>query len=145
MAPEQMCFDTERIRHEVDRYKTGPTAEARRRLEKAFEAFDERVRSLELGLQNQTGTERTLAERRIAQLKAQRGLHWERAQTAVVDTMPVARAEPVGERVSKAERVDRSTQPRKTERTRNRASQRTVQTPEPMRGPNFFQRLFRQR
>ena len=116
---------------------------ARRRVEEAFEAFDEKVRELEEQAQAQSGPERTATEQRIAALKQRRALHWERAQTASVETLPVQRAEPVGERVEKAESVSRSERARKAGRSREEQSQRTRRA-EPVREPqNFFQRFFR--
>jgi len=141
--PEAMRFDTEHIRQEVDDYKTTPSVAARRRVEEAFEAFDEKVRELEEQAQAQSGPERTATEQRIAALKQRRALHWERAQTASVETLPVQRAEPVGERVEKAESVSRSERARKAGRSREEQSQRTRRA-EPVREPqNFFQRFFR--
>ena len=108
--PETMRFDTEQIRREVDAYKTNPSPTGKRRMEKAFDAFDERVRGLEALAQTQTDAmEREAALRRVANLKGRRQLHWDRSQTLYVETQPVKRAEPVAERI---ERVPRSPRPK---------------------------------
>jgi hypothetical protein len=105
VEPEAMRFDTEQIRHEVDVYKTNPSPIGKRRMEKAFAAFDARVGELETQAQTQTdATEREAIERRIANLKNRRQIHWERSQTLYVETMPVKRAEPVAERVERVKR-----------------------------------------
>ena len=108
VEPEAMRFDTEQIRREVDVYKTNPSAIGKRRMEKAFAAFDARVVELEAQAQAQAdATEREAAERRIANLKERRQIHWERSQTLYVETMPVKRAEPVAERVERVKRPAR--------------------------------------
>lgn len=109
VEPEAMRFDTEQIRREVDVYKTNPSPVGKRRMEKAFAAFDARVAELEAQAQAQTdATEREVAERRIANLKERRQIHWDRSQTLYVETQPVMRAEPVAERVERAKRPARS-------------------------------------
>ena len=109
VEPEAMRFDTEQIRREVDIYKTHPSPVGKRRMEKAFAAFDARLRELESQVPTQTdATEREATERRIASLKNRRQIHWDRSQTLYVETQPVKRAEPVAERI---ERVKRPTRP----------------------------------
>lgn len=109
VEPEAMRFDTERIRREVDVYKTEQSPVAKRRMEKAFAAFDERVRAMESEVPALTDpAERELAERRIANLKMRRDLHWTRSQTRYVETETVKRAEPVAERVEPVKRRSRS-------------------------------------
>lgn len=108
VQPESMRFETEHIRREVDIYKTTPSAIGRRRMDKAFSAFDARLRELVTLAETQTGEEQLATQRQIADLKHRREIHWTRAQTAVVDAMPVKRAEPVAERVVKAEKVRRA-------------------------------------
>jgi len=106
VEPEAMRFDTEQIRREVDIYKTTPSPIGKRRMEKAFAAFDARVGELEALAQMQTdGAEREVTLRRIANLKDHRQLHWNRSQTLYVETMPVQRAEPVAERIESAKRA----------------------------------------
>jgi len=137
-----MRFDTEPIRREVDHYKDDPSAKARQRMEVAFAALDARVRGLEALAQTQSGVERTATEQQIADLKHRRELHWARAQTALAEAQVVKRAEPVAERVTKAERSSSTQRVRRAERARALESQQTSRS-NPRGGPvNFFQRLF---
>ena len=106
--PEVMRFDTEQIRREVDFYKTNPSPIGKRRMEKAFAAFDARVGELEALAQTQPDAERAATQKRIADLKERRQLHWNRSQTLYVETLPVKRAEPVAERVERAQPVRRA-------------------------------------
>ena len=138
VIPEAKRFETEHIRQAVDLYKTEPTAEARRRMDRAFQAFDAKVEELAALAQTQTGTERALTEAQIADLQHRRGLHWDRAQAAVVETQPVRKAEPVAEKVKKAERNNR---PQRTQESR--ASRKPQPTPMRAPLPEFVQRLFR--
>jgi len=140
VQPETMRFETEQIRREMEHYKEAPSAETRRRMENAFAALDARVQGLEALAQNQSGDERILTELQIADLKHRRDLNWTRAQTALVETQTVKRAEPVAERVVKAERANSSTQ--RERRARTQALRRApMEARQP--SPNFFQRLFR--
>ena len=108
VEPEAMRFDTEQIRREVDFYKTNPSPLGKRRMEKAFAAFDARVGELEALAQTQTDeAEREASLRRIANLKERRQLHWNRSQTLYVETQPVKRAEPVAERIEPPKRPAR--------------------------------------
>jgi len=142
VQPEAMRFDTEPIRREVEHYKDDPSAKARQRMEKAFAALDARVRGLEALAQTQSGVERTITEQQVADLKHRRDIHWTRAQTALTETQVVKRAEPVSERVTRAERSSSTQRVRRAERARALDSQRTSRA-EPRGGPvNFFQRLF---
>jgi len=111
--PESMRFETEHIRREVDLYKTNPSAIGKRRMEKAFAAFDAQIGELETLAQTQGGSERQRTERQIADMKQRRELHWTRAQTAYVETMPVKRAEAVGERTKRSEQGRRSKRARR--------------------------------
>lgn len=139
-----MHFETEAVRREVELYKDAPSAEAKRRMAAAFGALDTRVKKLEALAQTQSGVERTSTEQQIADLKRRRALHWARAQTAVAETQPVKRAEPVAERVSKAERANVTQGPKRSERaSRVQPFQRTTQADPRIASPNFFQRLFR--
>ena len=139
--PEAMRFDTEKIRREVDRFREVPSAQSRKRMEEAFGALDERVRGLEALAGTQTGTERTGTERQIADLKRRQELHWTQAQTALVESEAIQRAEPVSERTVKAEPVN--PRARRAERARTQQAQRTIRS-EPRSGSmNFFERLFR--
>lgn len=109
VEPEIRRFDTEQIRREVDFYKTNPSPIGKRRMEKAFAAFDARVRDLEAEAQTQTDAmEREATERRIANLKERRQIHWDRSQTLYVETQPVKRAEPVAERIEPVQRPARA-------------------------------------
>ena len=139
VQPETMRFETERIRRELEHYKVAPSAETRRRMENAFAALDTQVQELEARAQNQSGDERLLTELQIADLKRRRDLNWTRAQTALIETQTVKRAEPVAERVVKAERAN------STQRERRARSQALRRAPMEVRQPssNFFQRLFR--
>lgn len=137
---ERMCFETEAVRREVDFYKDAPDAAARRRMEGAFAALDARIKTLETAAQTQSGTEREESERRIADLKRRRELHWARAQTLLAETTPVRRAEPVGERRGRnATAADGST--RRSGRSRGAAVRRMAPV-QPVR-EGLFQRLFR--
>ena len=138
--PEGMRFETEKIRREGERFRESPSAQARRGMEKAFGALDERVRGLEALAQTQSGEERTLTEQQIADLKRRRELHWTRAQTALVESQPVQRAEPIAERVIKAERVSSEPRVRRAERAR---VQRMPREAPRYVNPDFFERLFR--
>jgi hypothetical protein len=105
LEPEAMRFDTEQIRREVDFYKTNPSRIGKKRMEKAFAAFDARVRELEaLVPMASDEAERNAALRRIVNLKERRQLHWERSQTIYVETQPVKRAERVAERTEPTKR-----------------------------------------
>ena len=141
--PEGMRFETEKIRREVERFRESPSAQARRGMEKAFGALDERVRGLEALAQTQSGEERTLTEQQIADLKRRRELHWTRAQTALVESQPVQRAEPIAERVVKAERLNRMQRAQRAERARAQESRRAGRMEPRYAPPNFFERLFR--
>ena len=141
MQQETMRFDTERVRQEVDRYRAQPSKATQGRMEQAFAALDAKVQSLEALSQTQSGAERIETEQQIADLKRRKELHWARAQTALVETQTVKRAEPVGERIAKAEPVNSTRRSRRSvDRTRATAPQRITRQPEPQ---NFFQRLFR--
>jgi len=145
ILPEAMRFDTEHIRNEVDRYRTQPSTANRQRMEREFAALDAKVRNLESLAQTQTGLEQASTEQQIADLKHRRELHWARAQTALAQTESVKKAEQVGERVMKAERVNGSQRSRRTsDASRTANSQRAARMAEPRSAPpNFFQRLFR--
>ena len=133
---EAMCFDTEAVRCAVDFYKEAPTLTSRRRMEHTFETLDSRIKGMEALAGTQTGAEREEADRRIADLKRRRELHWTRAQTALAESGPIRRAEAVGESVE----VSRAAR-RAASRARGTALRRTA----PVRAApeNFFQRLFR--
>lgn len=137
--PESMRFDTERIRREVDQYKTSPSAASKRKMEQAFQTFDEKVKFIEADLHAQAEPERMVMERQIADLKHRRELHWARSQVLAEDTEPIRRAEPVAERTTKAERVV-TQRSRRPERTRAPVTRRIERRAEPL---NLFQRLFR--
>ncbi|MEI6562045.1 MAG: hypothetical protein WCO68_08190 [Verrucomicrobiota bacterium] len=138
--PEAMHFETEKLRREVERFRESPSAQSRLGMERAFGALDERVRGLEALAQAQSGEEKTATEQQIADLKRRRELHGTRAQTALVESQPVQRAEPIAERVIKAERVGITQRARQAERARMQRMPR--ETPR-YASPNFFERLFR--
>ena len=141
LPSEAMCFDTEAVRREVDFYKDGPTAAARKRMERAFGTLDSRIRGMEVLAQTQTGADREAADRRIADLKRRRELHWTRAQTLIADATPIRRAVPVGERQAVGiSDADYSRAARRANRARA-ASVRRVAPVRQVQG-NFFQRLF---
>ena len=141
MQQETMRFDTERIRQEVDRYRAQPSKATQGRMEQAFAALDAKVQSLEALSQTQSGAERVGTEQQIADLKRRKELHWARAQTALVEIQTVKRAEPVGERIAKAEPVNSTRRSRRSaDHARATVPQRITRQPEPV---NFFQRLFR--
>jgi len=142
MQQETMRFDTERIRQEVDRYRSQPSKATQLRMDQAFAALDAKVQSLESLSQTQSGAERLETEQQIADLKRRKELHWARAQTALVETQSVKRAEPVGERIAKAEPVNSTRRSRRSaDRTGGSSAQRMMRVPPAP--PNFFQRLFR--
>ena len=141
--PEVMRFETEKIRREVEIFREAPTAQARKRMEGAFGAFDERVRELEAVSQTQSGTERMATEQQIADLKRRRELHWTRAQTALVQAQEIQRAEPIAERVVKAERAASTPRPRQPSRIRAIETRRVSRMEPGDARPNFFERLFR--
>ena len=143
VQPEAMRFDTEAIRRHIEVYKETPSADARRRMEGAFGAFDARVKGLEVLAQTQTGLERTSTEQQVADLKRRRDLQWTRAQTVVAETQMIKRAEPVAERVTKGERVNNPQRVRRAERPRMMEPRRTSQAAARSGPESFFQRLFR--
>ncbi len=137
-APQEtMCFDTEAVRGAVDLYKEAPTPAARRRMESAFETLDSRIKGMEALAGMQSGAEREEADRRIADLKRRRELHWARAQTALAESAPIRRAEPVGESVDGPRGV------RRAGRARGTAIRRTSPAAARPAPENLFQRLFR--
>ena len=141
LPSEAMCFDTEAVRREVDFYKDGPTSAARQRMERAFATLDSRIKGMEVLAQTQTGVDREAADRRIADLKRRRELHWTRAQTLIADTTPIRRAVPVGERPSiGGADADLARAARRASRARAAAVRRAAPI-RPAQG-NFFQRLF---
>lgn len=109
-------------------------------MERAFETLDSRIKGMEVLAQMQTGPEREDADRRIADLKRRRDLHWTRAQTLIAETTPVRRAEEVGERRSTGD-AEAPSAAKRTGRVRKAAARRMVPA-RPVQ-QNFFQRLFR--
>lgn len=145
MAPEALHFETQWVRREVDFYKDAPTASAKRRVEQAFAKLDAKIQEMEAQATSATAQERLELERKIADLKRRRELHWTRAQTLFAETQPIQKAEPVGERrIQKAERAEQGSP--NTAKRSTKAPRQRVQPQQQGVAPKIgqlFQRLFR--
>ena len=72
---EEWRFDTEAIRRAIDDYKTRPTVQHRRRVQRAFAEFDEKIRILQSWEKCLTGEEKEGLDLRIADLCHRREMH----------------------------------------------------------------------
>ncbi len=100
------------------------------------------IKGMEVLARTQTGPEREAADRRIADLKRRRDMHWARSQTLYAGTVPIRRAEPVGERTASGN-SGAPTVARRATRIRVVPVRRMAPVrQQPVQG-NFFQRLFR--